>query len=435
MKKALSILLTLALALGLGVCPLAAKEPMAEPGIPGASMFQSFDPALAAFSQSLTFELPTVTKIEAVWDGEIDGLFYGSDGPYFNAENVAVTVTFEDGGSETLTGWWAEGPGWWWQVFSRYNEQTGIVTLYYSDSNLYKAYIDSLADPEKDYNWRDYRATLPQTTFIVPIDLREQYFKSLYTDELKLGESKAVTLEEGEQKVFAFTPEEDGYYRFYSLDNSESDPYGYLYGPKFEFMKQNDDGGDLNFSMTAWLKAGKTYYLCAYSYNGRGGGYKVAVTTAEPPGDPEFRLYENEYKIRYGTYKYIYPHWFIDWNDFEGVLVNGKPLYDDFDSATCFYVEGTERGKIMTLTYTTADGETVLGTVDIVCTFSPLQWVSYYLLGGFLWMPRLEAVYAYDIIDFNLWELLMAVGAGILAPILIPALFLWLFLQQLWFGR
>ncbi|MCL1901858.1 MAG: hypothetical protein FWG51_05640, partial [Firmicutes bacterium] len=77
---------------------------------------------------------------------------------------------------------------------------------------------------------------------------------------------------------FSFTPEESGYYRFYSFDNMSCNPYGELYDENYHNIVRNVNDGTLNFSIIIFLESGKTYYLHAYaSSQNFDGGYKVAV--------------------------------------------------------------------------------------------------------------------------------------------------------------
>ena len=399
MKKALSIVLALALALSLAVCAFA-KEPLPERPSKSPPTYQDMQAKMsraAAARPSLTYELPTVTDIDAVWNGEVLFNYYWFE-LYFSPANVDVTVTFDDGSSEVLASWWGEGYSaisyWWWEIYYEYDAAAGKVTFYYSDSNLGRAYIDSLANPEEDFRWEDYLTTLPQASFAVPIGLLEDILNNLAAVALQLDVSQAAILAEGERKLFSFTPEEDGYYRFYSLDRDSGDPYGILFDADLQYITENDDGGgDLNFSMNVWLQADNTYYLVAGSYSGAPASYKVMVTKSDGPvsNDPVFALNTDQYVISYGTYDYIHPWQFIEEiEDYENVYVNGQPLWwYDYD----IYVAGTAPGTVMTLTYTTADGATVLGTVDVVCKMSALQRFCYYVLGGWFWMPRLPLVY------------------------------------------
>ena len=76
--------------------------------------------------------------------------------------------------------------------------------------------------------------------------------------------------------VLAFTPEEDGAYRFYSYDKNDCDPASWLYDDQGSLIRSGDDeAGDLNFAVNAELEAGKTYYLYVGAYQSF--SYKVKV--------------------------------------------------------------------------------------------------------------------------------------------------------------
>jgi len=262
MKKLLSVLLTLALALSLAVCAAAAKAPPLEE--PGASRFQSFVSAASIpTAQSLTFTLPIVTGITAVWDGDTNALFDRWYGPYFNSENVTITVSFEEGGSELLTHWWDGGYDWFWEILYEYEEATGKVTFYYWDSNLRQAYVDTLKWGDY-WNWQDVYAMLPQAVITVPANLREEHLKSLSKTALKLDETQKVPAQE--YTIYTFTPEKDGLYYFYSRNYRNCDPYASLRDANFNYIASNDDRIDWNFGIIAELQAGKTYYLIVGGY-------------------------------------------------------------------------------------------------------------------------------------------------------------------------
>jgi len=268
MKKALSFLLALALMLGCAVCAFAAKETAAEPG---ASRFQEFIPELDAIVQSLTFELPAVTGITAVWDGETGGLFDRWYGPRFSPENVAVTVSFEEGGPEVLTSWYSYGNGWWWEIGYNYAAATGTVTFYYEDSNLRQAYHDTLSDDE-EWIWEDLLSMLPQSTFTIPANLRTDYLNSLAKTELKLGENKKAVLTDREMKMFTFTPEKAGLYYFYS-ENLKANDYAtaVLMNDSFDIVMRASRFFDRNFDILAELQPGKTYHLIVSGYGSDSG--------------------------------------------------------------------------------------------------------------------------------------------------------------------
>jgi len=280
MKKALSILLALAIGLSFVVCAAAKEAPFKEPG---ASKFKDFVPAQAAPStQSLTFTLPIVTGITAVWDGDTEKLFNFWYGPYFGPDNVTITVSFAEGEPEELTHWSDYGYDWFWEVFYEYDDETGKVTFYYWDSNLREAYIDTLRWGD-DWNWDDLYTSLPQAEIMVPANLREEYLKNLPKAALKLDESQTVP--KGEYTIYTFTPAKDSLYYFCSTNNRNCDPYAYLYDANFGYINGNDDRVDWNFGFIASLQAGKTYYLVVSGYYSEdSGSFDVGVEMLSTPG-------------------------------------------------------------------------------------------------------------------------------------------------------
>jgi len=390
MKKILSVLLALALGMSLAVCAAAKSDPPAkDPGVQEAK----------AVTQGLFATLPNVTGVAARWAGPALSLEWPDIGP----DTVEITLSFAVGAPVTLPYWDDEASDGWWQIREELVGKTAAaLTLryYYEDEKLWDAYINTLASPWWDnYNEAAYLATLKSATVTVPLNTVEEFIDSHRPlTALALDVSQAVALAAGAYRVFSFTPGADGAYCFYSFDNS-GDPYGYLVGPDFKIMRRNDDGmGDLNFRMAVDLKKDTTYYLVASTYMQRAGSYKVMVTETDRADFFGFWLWNTQYDIRYRTYEYVDAWQFIGQNDYEygGVLVNGIPLWN-----AEFRVEGAKPGKIMTLTYTLADG-TLLGTVDIVCKMSCSQWILYYLLFGWLWMPRVEIISVYDMPRFSL---------------------------------
>ena len=277
MKKLLSVLLALALALSLAMCA-AAKEPPPEKKTQSPPTYQDMEEKMASAvdaTPSLTFELPNVTAISAVWDGETLLDYYMR--PYFSSENVEITVTFDDATTETLDIWSDEGNGWYWFISYGYNEAVGKVTFYYEDSNFWRAYRDSLADSQ-DFDWDDFLATLPQMTLAVG-NLLQEYMDSQVKTELKLGESKKVAVAQGERKVLAFKPEKGGLYYIYSENRkAETDPFAILLDGEFCYWQDNDDLLDQNFGFVAELEAGTTYYLIVSDLDLNAGEFDVAVS-------------------------------------------------------------------------------------------------------------------------------------------------------------
>ena len=96
-------------------------------------------------------------------------------------------------------------------------------------------------------------------------------------ETIEVGQEKDVVLD-GDEAYFYFTPDEDGYYSFYSYDN-DHDTYGYILNSDMEIITSDDDGGDgNNFKVRYQLEAGVTYVLKARFYNTENSGsFKVCV--------------------------------------------------------------------------------------------------------------------------------------------------------------
>lgn len=81
-------------------------------------------------------------------------------------------------------------------------------------------------------------------------------------------------------KYFKFVPTQSGTYKFYSSNNSSSDPKGSLLDANGNSLISNDDGGsNNNFSITYDCVGGTTYYVKAYMYGSSTGSYTLNVTT------------------------------------------------------------------------------------------------------------------------------------------------------------
>ncbi|MCL2494125.1 MAG: hypothetical protein FWE98_00530 [Oscillospiraceae bacterium] len=234
MKKLISILLA-ALILCFG-CAAGASAALPAPG--------------AIEAQSLQFELPAVTAIEAQWSGEY--LFDSWLDPKFTPENVTVTVYFEEGEPEVLRYWYARTAEWYWHVYYDFDCDAGRVTFTYWDTNLVD--VDD--------------ADLPQASFDFPADYLARFMASQQVTQLKLGEASTAQGTENGWKIFAFTPATSGDYRF---TTDSEDWYGALH-----LMDADLDRVGFGYVVYPSLQAGKTYYLFVYSYVD--GEYSVTVT-------------------------------------------------------------------------------------------------------------------------------------------------------------
>ncbi len=125
------------------------------------------------------------------------------------------------------------------------NECGGNITAYVSRDNENGTYTKTL-----HVNYRNEQCTMDVTADISHI-----------TSTAIQNEScqKAVLSKANPQIVYAFTPEKDGTYHFFS--DGSSDSYGELYDGNFKQLDDDDDSGeDVNFRITSNLTAGATYY-------------------------------------------------------------------------------------------------------------------------------------------------------------------------------
>lgn len=88
--------------------------------------------------------------------------------------------------------------------------------------------------------------------------------------QMTAGQPQAVTVVDDETPaIFQFIPNRSGYYRYYSFNSPDCDPYGYITDADGDLLADGDDTGDgLDFSISCYLTAGNTYYLAATSYSG-----------------------------------------------------------------------------------------------------------------------------------------------------------------------
>ncbi len=77
--------------------------------------------------------------------------------------------------------------------------------------------------------------------------------------------------------VFAFTPQKDGIYCFYSTGD-ETDPYAALYDADWNWLEEVDDNADHNNFRLQWtMMEGETYYLRVSTYTSHVGTYHIGV--------------------------------------------------------------------------------------------------------------------------------------------------------------
>lgn len=84
------------------------------------------------------------------------------------------------------------------------------------------------------------------------------------------GQSQSVYVIDDETPVvFQFVPQKSGYYVFYSYGSEGYDPYGYVMDADKVLLVDGDDTeNSMDFSISCYMTAGKTYYLAATCYSG-----------------------------------------------------------------------------------------------------------------------------------------------------------------------
>lgn len=100
-----------------------------------------------------------------------------------------------------------------------------------------------------------------------------------YTTITTNSTSSVSITSSGSAQYFKFVPAKSGTYKFYSSNNSSSDPKCDLLDANGNTLASNDDGAlNYNFSITYACTGGTTYYIKAYLYSNTG-SYTLNVTT------------------------------------------------------------------------------------------------------------------------------------------------------------
>ena len=132
------------------------------------------------------------------------------------------------------------------------------------------------------------RESFAGETYVTPsgqYDLPSSY------QTLAVGKSITVAGSTDATNWLVFTPSTSGDYTFYSTD-SASDPHAILYRLESDGLLSqiaiNDDGGEgYNFSISASLQAGTTYYLDCEDYSSSNASYTVyLIAGSSGSGDP-----------------------------------------------------------------------------------------------------------------------------------------------------
>ena len=156
---------------------------------------------------------------------------------------------------------------------------------------------------------------------------------------ISIGQPQSVTVVDDETPaVLQFTPTVSGYYVFYSFHSKSSDPSGYIMDDNKELLAQGDDTeAGMDFSISCYMTAGKTYYLAATCYSGSA-QYTVQVDRLPSPTAMQF-----------------------DQNNYTGAM--GKSLYPEiiFSPADCAREAVTFSTSNEQVVRITEDGTFVLG--------------------------------------------------------------------------
>ncbi|MCL2447018.1 MAG: hypothetical protein FWD06_09665 [Oscillospiraceae bacterium] len=247
MKKALSILLaTLLLTTALGVGATATPV-----------------------DHSLQFQLPIVTAIDAAWNGEV--LIDDWLQPVFTAENVEVTVHFQDGTSEVLEHFYDNASNWSWEIQFTVDFEAELVIVRYTDSNSMDRFMDEHDICGCEIDLEAYLAWLPQTTFAFPGNFLDDILAAFPT--LTLDET--ATFADGD--MFTFIPENTGLHHFFSSGDQDLA----IFNTNMELIWF----GEI-FSTHRWaqvqLTVGETYLVQLWAW---GGTQNITVSeTAPAPG-------------------------------------------------------------------------------------------------------------------------------------------------------
>jgi len=111
--------------------------------------------------------------------------------------------------------------------------------------------------------------------------------------------------------VFIFTPDHTDFWLFRTSDNWDSDPFLELFDEQgFPIVSDDDNGGDFNALMRAYLHADETYILHARFWGDGSGSYTLTVSPCAsiPPEGGEIRVTETSVYVfspaRTGTWEF-----------------------------------------------------------------------------------------------------------------------------------
>lgn len=144
------------------------------------------------------------------------------------------------------------------------------------------------------------------------------------------GSAEAVLDGENEYAYFAFTPETDGFYAFYSV--CDKDTYGIIENAWGEQLNSDDDNGDnWNFRVVQYMNAGETYRLGARLLSNGTGSFTVYLAEYFPHvvTDVEFHDQTVAYYELEANGDYPMPHMTVYYADGTSEECTGRYFYDD----------------------------------------------------------------------------------------------------------
>ena len=379
-----------------------------------AAPMQAMEPArhldnLNGLEDTVTIKTnPGITVDVYTWDYDLSGLVLTIQGENFSTptdidyDEVMVDHTIEDGKIIWNIYVYEYND---WDLASDYPvDGTVYLRVYaFKCSNFKVEYIDP--DTGKEYGFYEDYKYIFDAWVDLPVTITNSYpglgYDFTSAIPLTLNVAAQVSIpepmedEEQEYALFAFTPNESGYYTFKSngakrgqewYDREISDwiyisgiyPWAYLYNADERNIGSSNRGyiAYPNFTLFCYLEKGETYYLAASAYPF--GDFTVTVSKA----------------------KYVEPKTitinFHDFIDVDALLEGTGFTLDDVDwdywgAISRNYNDGPNYGKLYGseigwgyIDMRTPDGQYLEFSFQVNYTLK--QWFCVIFLGGFVWM-------------------------------------------------
>lgn len=183
---------------------------------------------------------------------------------------------------------------------------------------------------------------------------------------LELGKRTEVVFGGQYERVYAFTPAEDGTYVFRSYSEKD-DTYVNLYDDNWEQLDYNDDDEvSYNFCLQSGLEGGETYYLVFSGYNDNKISYEVDVQKGVPATSVTLGLWDDTYLKQDGKtfYTYVGTEFYptVKFGDAVGVLEEDYGIeYSDEDFLDDWFV-----GKAGEMTVTVTTENDLTDTITVI---------------------------------------------------------------------